>query len=361
MPSSWKRVCAKEKPMIEKNNRERLVEFEILRAIAIILLMVSHSDIYSQVVYGIELEPVGPYVRGLFLGGFFFMSGYLIEYSNKKRPQSTVAYFWSKFIRLFPPYWLALLSFVFILGYTLKNDDLIVYSLNLQFLFSPLYVKQLLTLWYLSVLFAYFIIYGLLLSRSTRTLLFSLAVIFIGSYIVHIKFGLFDYRFFEYYLTFLTGFLLARYEWAYEKVVNFSMPVQFLLMLAGFVLFSFTGFGQYEVNSWQFILVSDFHMLSMIIFALHVFQSPRLNWPVWRFIAYGSFFAYLFHRPIWDLMFAAIKFPWPIFTGWYRLIPGSIFVFVICYYMQLGYDRLLKTGTSLWQRFTLRRTASNPS
>src|SRR5689334_18537446 len=111
--------------MIQKDKRERLAEFEILRAIAIILLMVSHSDIYSQVINGFKLEPIGPFIRGLFLGGFFFMSGYLIEYSNKRRPQSTVQYFWSKFIRLFPPYWLALLSFIFILEFTLKRKDLI--------------------------------------------------------------------------------------------------------------------------------------------------------------------------------------------------------------------------------------------
>jgi hypothetical protein len=101
-------------------------------------------------------------------------------------------------------------------------------------------------------------------------------------------------------------------------------------------------------------------MLSMVIFALRIFRSPALNWRIWRWIAYGSFFAYLFHRPVWDLMFMIFKFPASIYEGWYRLLPGTIFVFVISYFMQLGYDRLLKSAGSLWARLTL-KPAADPS
>jgi hypothetical protein len=46
--------------------------------------------------------------------------------------------------------------------------------------------------------------------------------------------------------------------------------------------------------------------------------------PAGRFIVYGSFFASLFHHPIWELIFSAIKLPLPIFTSWHRPISGMI-------------------------------------
>jgi thiamine transporter ThiT len=64
--------------MDQINKPQKLIEFEILRAISVILLMFSHSDIYSQMVFGFELEPIGPYIRGFFLGSFFLMAGFFI-------------------------------------------------------------------------------------------------------------------------------------------------------------------------------------------------------------------------------------------------------------------------------------------
>lgn len=336
--------------MIQTNKPAKLSEFEILRALSIILLMFSHSDIYSLTLYGIKLEPVGPFLRGLFLGAFFFMAGYFIEYSNKKKESGFFNFIWSKIIRLFPPYWLALLSFMFIMRYTLKRDDLIVYFSNLQFLFSPIYVKQLLTLWYISVVFSYFVIFGLFLSRSTRSLLIWAVFIFAGSYLLNYQYGFFDYRFFEYYLIFLLGILFARYEHVYEALIKISIPIQLLLVLAGFVLFGIFCFGDYPVTSWMYILSSDFHIITMIILSLRIFRTGYLDHKIWSAISYASFFAYLFHRPIWELMFRMVEFPFNIYEGWYRLFPGAILVFVICYYLQLGYDKLLHVAEALWKR-----------
>jgi peptidoglycan/LPS O-acetylase OafA/YrhL len=347
-----------EQTMTHIDKPKKLIEFEILRAISVILLMFSHSDIYSQTLFGVRLEPVGPYLRVFFLGSFFFMAGFLIQYSDKRHPRSLFEYLWSKFIRLIPPYWMALALFMIVLGYTLKNMVFWVYFLNLQVIFSPTYVKQVLTLWYLSVLFVYLIIYGFFLKRTTKSLIICLVIVFLGTYLLNLQYGLFDYRFFEYYLIFLCGFLLARYEDVYEKVVNSSMMMQFLLVIAGFILFGFFGFGYYEYTSWQYILVSDFHILTMIIFALRIFREGYLNWRIWGPISYASFFIYLFHRPIWEIMFMVIKFPTNIYAGWYRLIPGAIFVFVISYYLQLGYDALLQLGSGVWKRLTAKAVST---
>jgi peptidoglycan/LPS O-acetylase OafA/YrhL len=129
----------------------KLFEFEALRAICIIFLMFVHSDVFSTYLLGVHLEPIGPYMGTFMLGSFFFMAGYLTEHSSRKKKKSFLSYIWSKFIRLFPPYWLALTLFLTVLGFSLKRFDLLMYILDLQFLFSPAFIKPLLTLWYLSV------------------------------------------------------------------------------------------------------------------------------------------------------------------------------------------------------------------
>jgi peptidoglycan/LPS O-acetylase OafA/YrhL len=336
--------------MIQANKTKKLAEFEILRAVSIILLMFSHSDIYSQTVYGIKLEPIGPYLHGFFLGSFFFMSGYFLEISNKKKDRGFLASIWSKIIRLFPPYWVALLLFRFVLQISLKRTDFVAYFLDLQFLFSPVYIKEVITLWYISVLFSYFVIFGLFLSRSTKTLLVWSVFVFAVSYVLNYKYRLFDYRFFEYFSIFLIGILLARFDNIYEALIKISIPVQVLLVLAGSVLYGIFYFGHYEVTSWPYLLSSDFHMITTIMLALRIFRTGYLDHKIWSSISYASFYAYLFHRPIWDIMFRLIKFPFHVYIGWYRLIPGAIIIFIICYYLQFGYDKTVQAAEVLWKR-----------
>lgn len=72
-----------------------------------------------------------------------------------------------------------------------------------------------------------------------------------------------------------------------------------------------------EKNNRERRMVSHSDIYSQVVYDIELE-------PVGRFIACGSFFASLFHHPIWELMFSAIKLPWPIFTGWHRPIPGMI-------------------------------------
>lgn len=332
------------------NRSAKLAEFEILRAICIIFLMFVHSDVFSLVVFGIKLEPIGPYMGAFMLGSFFFMAGYFTEHSRRHGEKPFFAYIWSKFIRLFPPYWLALALFMTVLRFSLKRFDFFIYVLDLQFIFSPTYIKALLTLWYLSVVFAYYVIFGVFLSRPSFDLIIWSMIVFSVSYLLSHLYGLFDDRFFEYYFVFLTGVLLARHDKFREGIFYAPAALQILIGLTGAILFGIFEFGDYRVRTWPYLLSSNLFILSWIVLALRLFRINGLNLSIWGPISYGSFFAYLFHRPIWEIMFAVIRFPWDIYGGWYRLIPGSIFVFVICYYLQMGYDFLLRKVAKLWKQ-----------
>jgi peptidoglycan/LPS O-acetylase OafA/YrhL len=241
-----------------------------------------------------------------------------------------------------------------VLAFSLKRFDFIVYALNLQFIFSPVYVKPLLTLWYLSVVFSYYVIFGLFLSQRSRSLIVWAIVVFVASYFFSYKYELFDDRFFEYFFVFLAGILLARNDMLREKIFHAPLIVQLTVGLIGAILFGIFEFGDYRVRSVGYLFSSNLYILSWAILALRLFRESWINWRIWHPISYASFFAYLLHRPIWEIMFAVIKFPEYLYSGWYRLLPGSIFVFVISYYLQLAYDLLLKAGSGLWARLTLK-------
>ena len=322
----------------------KIWEFDALRALSIIILMAVHSGVFDLTVFGFLLEPLGPFFGSFFLGSFFFLAGYLSDASFNKSEQGLFSFLWSKFIRIYPPYWLALGAFVFVLGFTLKKPfDVAVYILNLQFLFAPAFTKQILTLWYVSLAAVYYLIFGILLSRksSNISMLIWSVSIFGVAFMTHIFTDLFDGRFFEYFFIFLTGIYYSRFGLVREWIIETHISIKFVLAMIGVWLFWLKYVYQVSYLSWQYLLSVDLYILVMILLWLGIFRSSVGKWEIWGYISYASFFAYLFHRPIWEIIQ-----PYFSITNWtqrslFRLFPASVIVFIISYFLQYGYDRLL--------------------
>ncbi len=227
--------------------KQRLQEFEALRALSIVLLLILHSDVFSLSLYGVELGPISYFVGAFLLGSFFFLAGYFQEASMRKRGHEPLSYIKSKFIRIFPPYWLALAMFIFVMGYSLKRFDLSVYLLNLQFVFSPAFVKQMLTLWYISIVVSYYILFGVLAYyiKSSRALALWSVILFGAAYILHKMTGLLDGRFFEYYFIFLAGVYFARFEQVRESLFKLNFAYKIVIALLGILFFRLT------LAAWQ--------------------------------------------------------------------------------------------------------------
>ncbi len=67
---------------------KRIVEIDILRAFAIVLLLLHHAGIYQFEVYGITLKVLLRTQIGLSLIGIFvFLSGFLLGYYIKYNPR----------------------------------------------------------------------------------------------------------------------------------------------------------------------------------------------------------------------------------------------------------------------------------
>lgn len=327
------------------NHKQRLQEFEALRALSIILLLTLHSDVFSLRFLGVELGPISHFVGAFLLGSFFFLAGYFHEVSMQKR-QTPFFYIKSKFIRIFPPYWLALVMFIFIMGYSLKRFDLPVYLLNLQFVFSPAFVKQLLTLWYISVVVGYYIIFGVLAYRikSNIALLIWSFILFGVAYILHQMTRLLDGRFFEYYFIFLAGMYFSRFQQVREWLFNLNFIYKVVIALLGVWLFRLVLVAGHEITNGFYLLAVNFYVLGWVLLWLGIFRTRVGEWRIWSPISTASFFAYLYHRPIWYVFIPLLANRMGLSSIMFQFIPGSIIVLIICYFAQKGYDAILRVS-----------------
>lgn len=321
--------------------KKRLTEYEALRGVSIVLLLILHSEIIGISFHGIPLDPLAKFMSAFLLGSFFFLAGYFMDASVTRYRHDPLGFIKSRIIRIFPPYWIALVFFI--MNYTLKRFDMIVYILNLQAVFSPVFVKPLLTLWYISMLVVFYILFGVLLwlSRTNRSLFISSAVLFALIYIVHVSTGLFDPRFFRYYIVFLFGIYFYRFGDIQNKVFSLSPLLKVSAALIATVGYLWVQLLQLDMIDFIHILVVDFFIFTWILVSLSLFRTNFGNWKIWSALSIASYFAYLIHRPLWH--FLALIFDVDAWGGveMFNFLPGSIAALTIGYFLQLGYDRLL--------------------
>ncbi|MBL8090060.1 MAG: acyltransferase [Anaerolineales bacterium] len=328
------------------NSQTRLYEFDALRALATLLLLLLHSEVFAlDNVFGINLNPFALFTGAFLLGSFFFMAGYFEEISQKKYKNNWLAFIKTKFTRIYPPYWAALILFVFVMGYSLKKPlDQWTYILNLQFIFSPGFVKQLLTLWFISVLVAYYVIFITLRQfiKSEWGLLSVLGIIYLSFYFLHLKTNLFDIRFFEYFfIFFIGGWLMRKPEWM-QKINQTSFYLKLIFWFVGCYLLWIV---QEKALSYQnpiYLIVVNIYILGSILIFLTLFRTRIGTWKIWAFLSYASFFVYLYHRPIWYVLLKI--FPQDTWRNevLFRLTVGSITAILLCYVFQMVYDRIIE-------------------
>lgn len=321
----------------------KIQEFDILRALAITMLMVHHSEAYGLKVFSFSLEGLNPYFEAVLLGIFFFISGYFTGRHFQKENKGGVSFFFSRMVRIFPPYLLAVALYVFLLGVTLKKFNLFVYLTGTHFIFAPNYAKIVLTLWYVGAIILFYLIFGLLLANlhSTRGFITGATIVFAAVYALHQWTGLIDQRFFKYYVVFLIGILCARIDylsnWLFGKQILLKSVFAFL------GLFFFSQVLALSSVSPFYILGTVFFIISWVIllFALASKVKSPIILRLVVLISYASFFVYLIHRPLWAWLLTVFSVNTANGQVFFKIVPASILIFILSYYLQSGYDRLL--------------------
>lgn len=323
---------------------KRLPEFEVVRTVSILLLLIHHSGFYSLDVFGVPLQGLPPYFEAFLLGCFFFISGYFMEMSLQRSGGNLTAFLMTRWIKIYPPYLLAFALYIFVLGNTFKERfDLIVYLAGAQFIFAGI-IKPILTLWYVGAILLFYVIFLLpwKIAPKTISLILISVVAFVLAYILHQTTGLLDVRFFKYYFAFLTGMLLARQSESESILSSRWIFGKSAVAVLGIWFFSLALNKEADPISLLYISASYLFIVSTAILLFTLVAKLSIVSP-WRWvisISYASYFVYLFHRPFWKLLEDAIPVQGLQNQILFRMLPASAIILVVCYFLQRFYDFL---------------------
>ncbi|MGZ4906008.1 MAG: acyltransferase family protein [Halobacteriota archaeon] len=205
------------------HKRKRLLELDIIRALATSLILISHLTYYlhtNSLWWGHVLIT---YLTLFGLGAFFFLSGFVLGYRDRNfNTWSDVMIFYKKrLIRIYPLYLAALTVAVsaFILfprlHFSLSASQALVYALGLQGLLGPNYAPDFYMFWFVGVILLCYLIYPLMMrygSNSKAKLLSISAAIFVLFLSMRLFFGIVDVRFFLYYFVFVSGIIVSIFD-----------------------------------------------------------------------------------------------------------------------------------------------------
>ena len=327
---------------------KRIVEIDILRAFATALLLMHHSGFYQFKVNGITLKILLRTQIGFsLLGLFVFLSGFLLGYYLKHNPNFILRdYYVRRVARLYPPYIVSLFLFQALLSVQLESPDFWIHLFGLQILLAPAYSVPIITLWYFGLLIVYLMIIpiGLYKSKQIGTSILYLISVFFLAYIIHEKYQLFEIRFFYFYWVFALGGLIGRYNTNLTKLI--TNPLSMLLSSIILVLTSYRLFrsqSAYLVDiHWGHISWAVAYMLSFIhLTFVAATKIKRLKWgeKLIQMISRGSYFTYMFHRPVWRILHLALPIPEGLITFIFQLFIGSPLVIYLSGKLQPVYEK----------------------
>ena len=183
---------------------------------------------------------------------------------------------------------------------------------------APAYSAPIITLWYFGLLIAFLLIIPVGLHKCKKigpSILYLIAV-FILSYVIHEKYQIIEIRFFYYYWVFSLGGLIGRYNISITKLLRNPLSILMsstILGLTAYRLFRSQSAYLAEIH-WGHISWATAYILSFIhITFIEASKLKRFEWGerLSQLISRGSYFTYMFHRPVWNIMLI----PLPITEG----------------------------------------------
>ena len=327
--------------------RKRIPELDFLRSSAILLLLIHHSGVYQFKIGSFPLISLSKFINHFLLGAFVFISGFLTAISlSGKQISDLPGYYRSRSIRLFIPYLVALLLFIFILGIQVSTRELIIHSLGLQILLSPKYSDPIRTLWFISLLVILLAIAPILIVtfRKATRLFTTYLLIFMSSILIHITFDLLDIRFFYFFPAFAIGSLIGISKGLpVMKTSNKLLIGSCVGLLIGIFMLSQLDLTYTPKLDLLHILWSTLFILSSVVICFrssHLLLHFRFVQRLILYIATGSFFVYLFHRPLWRILYHLLGI-----TGSKTEVIANLasipLIFVLANTLQNLYERVL--------------------
>ncbi len=277
------------------------------------------------------------------VGGFVFLSGYKL--TKSKTELNFKNFLKNRLSRLFLPYLLSLSLFTLFIQHTPNLKDFLLYLTGLQVIFPKFVSEGYLTIWFIGLIFSYYYIFYILKKYLNNIKLFlGLSfLIFLTTLLLHTFFHkttLFSLVFFRYYFFFIFGMIFAKYE---KNILQLKIFKILSPLLLSFIVLGFY-FPISIYNPSASITIATSYIILPFVYIRILLWSQKINekWnKFFKFISFSSFFIFLFHRPIWQIMTLFwSKEDYSLWQEAYILVFGTIVIFFFSYYGQLFYNKI---------------------
>jgi peptidoglycan/LPS O-acetylase OafA/YrhL len=294
--------------------KEWFSEIDVLKTTAILLIVFSHMDNYVSYYDLIRLVD-NHYVSWIGLSIFFFISGFLLSQTDSiiTSIKDIKKFYMKKFIRIFPLYWVALVSFILIFGlleinpghvipYNFDLNNLLVHFFGLQGIFPDYVISP---LWFVGVIILFYLSYPVIVyfSKNFFDLFVVSSIILILFLILHFFYGLFDVRALQYYPIFISGIFINKIAYSSKKFVDEPLLKRILILniFLIFMIFLVLVLRKfYEVNLQFFPYIIEIVAviplcIFYLIFARLFIKIREKLMLIISSISFGTYAIYLFH------------------------------------------------------------------
>ncbi|MFX1241937.1 MAG: acyltransferase family protein [Promethearchaeota archaeon] len=389
--------------------RKKLPELDILRIIAILIVVVLiHIPNNYAYPFAMDYTPYQGFIfhtLGIYvaMGSLVFVSGFGLYLNKNNRSinntKKLFGFLKKRFLRIFPLYWIALILFIIFFGYWDQGFFYIfAHVFGIQMVVAPAYSWAIWTLWFIGIILIYYLVFIILSSTGSIKWIIPTALIILFIFaIIHIYTGLFEYRFFYYYLLFILGIISANIYTSsqytrvkdfiqnkpkyFPIIVGFGTAALSIVIYLGLTQFCFSYFNSeygtsflHEILDLQpgiiesasvillFNLIIIIYITFIVSLSYAFIKSFKLLLPrikidkIFSTVAYSTFCVYLFHR-IFLVIYTSILSEGlniDIFAleNLYLVLLFVPFIFLFSYFIQKVYDRILKM-------FSRKRVESN--
>lgn len=329
--------------------RHNIIELDIIRALAIILIVFCHLHYFINSEF-LEKWSSFPFAF-LGLNFFFILSGFLMNYKRKIKSKDDITVFVIKRVkRIYPLYWIALilsmvmnLLSIYPLDDTIQKTELVLLNmLGLQGLFPEEYTIY--GMWFIGVIILYYIIYVFIAyySDNINGILINSFIVIIPLLVLKHEFGLIHVNTFNFYPAFIAGILSSEVK-DFKDLSRISV-YSFLILLL------FSGMSCLGLMTIKNVLVAAIYIIFSIISLFVAIYYASSNYSkeivnilpndiyqsIYR-IAYSSYSIFLFHTMILRLL-TSVLYTIGIHSGvlytFLILFLGMPLIFSIAYYIQ---------------------------
>jgi len=327
-------------------SRKRILEIDILRTAAILLLVLYHipgtsADVPVTVVSNYPLEFVG--WTGVCI--FFFVSGLSLQLSNKTiRNRSDVLHFFKKrMVRIYPMYWVFAVGILIL--YRPPPVESAIYIVGWQALFYPIFGATGDIYHFVSVLLIFYLLFPLLaFSNDLKKLLIISLIPFLFFFAIQFRWGLSDGMFLRYYGLFVAGIVAGKVD-VYNKMrqVHSKRFVGFTILAFGALLSVWVILEDSYFNSYLFDIGLSYLFGVLIVLitlywaTFYVMASRAKFYAFFTFVAFATYGIYFLNSPIFTRVSHTLQFRFDIVGTTTILILIALIPFVVVagYLLQL--------------------------